>query len=111
MGEMTSWKDRSVVSAKTMRENMPWIENPAKERMQIRLEGQATSMQFKFRAQINAPEGYEEDRDAYRWTPPFKDTNDLEAAQLWVTQMLLDNGSYERSQSQIFEITFTAINA
>ena len=102
-------KGQSVISAKTMRENMPWIENPANEQINIRQE-KATGMQYKFRAQINAPEGYEEGRDSYRWTPPFKDTNDLEAAKLWITQMLLENGSYERDQAVVFEVTYTRVD-
>jgi len=85
-----------VISAKTLREQMPFIQD-ANERGEMK----------KYRAQFDAPEGHKED-PSYRWTPTFTKTDDLEAAELWITQQILSNG-YDRAQAKIYEVEYTQI--
>ena len=85
--------EQSIISRQTLMEQMPMITG---ERM----------ARFRYQAEINPPEGYDEDGTAFNWQTPYQPTNDLEAAKLWITQYLLANSSTKRSQAAIYEVTF-----
>ncbi len=94
VGDMVRFREQSVVSAHTLRNYLPGLVNPLEEIKQIyREEGRETRTmgRHKFYAEIEAPEGYDETQQGFRWSPPVKTANDLEALRLWVTQYLLDN--------------------
>ncbi len=93
---------RSIISSKTLRETIAGIKDPNERE---------TMSRFRYQAEIQAPEGYEEADQHYAWSVPFQTTNDLAAAELWITQYLLTNPSTKRSQAVIVEVTYTPIDA
>ncbi len=112
VGDMVRFQGQSIVSARSLMEHMYRLANPLEEIKQIyREEGRETRTmgRHKFYAEIEAPKGYDETQQGFRWSPPVKTANDLEALRLWVTQYLLDNPTIERSQAALYQVVYTRL--
>ena len=95
--------EQSIVSRKTLRENIQFGTGIIYDDIYT---GETKMARFRFQAEINPPEGYDETQQGFRWSTPFLGTNDLEAAKLWITQYILANPTTERSQAAIYQVTY-----
>ena len=103
VGDIERFRGQSIVSTTSLLEQQ--IKQIHRE------EGRETRTmgRHKFYAEIEAPEGYDETQQGFRWSPPVKTANDLEALRLWVTQYLLDNPTIDRSQAALYQVVYTRL--